>query len=388
MGPLKGIRVIEMAGIGPGQLCGMLLADMGADVLRITRVEDVESGPAIPERFNLMNRGRSPLAVDLKHSAGVDLVLRLCDSAQALFEGFRPGVMERLGLGPAECLARNPALVYGRMTGWGQVGPLAHEAGHDSNYLALTGALAAIGEPDGPPVLPLNLVADFGGGGLYLALGLVAALLEASRSGRGQVVDAAMVDGVASLTTLFHGLLAAGLWREHRGSNLLDGGAPFMRTYRTRDDGYVAVAALENRFYRNLLHGLGITEFDPEAQMDSADWPRLERRLEQSFAARTRDEWALHFAGRDACVTPVLDFSEATGHPHNVARGTFVEVDGIVQPAPAPRFSRTPGAVRSGPAVRADPVDVLGSWGLEPDEVLRLAAAGVLRGAVPPARDR
>jgi len=289
--------------------------------------------------------------------------------------------MERLGLGPAPCTARNPRLVYGRMTGWGQDGPLAGEAGHDTNYLALTGALAAIGERDGAPVLPLNLLADFGGGGLYLALGLVAALLETSRSGRGQVVDAAMVDGVASLTTLFHGLLAAGLWRERRGSNLLDGGAPFMRTYRTRDGGDVAVAALENRFYRNLLDGLGLTELDPARQMNPADWPELQRRLEEAFASRTRDEWAAHFARRDACVTPVLTFTEATRHPHNVARATFVEVDGIVQPAAAPRFSRTPGAVRSGPAAPAtDAAATLGAWGIPREDVLSLVEAGVVRG--------
>jgi alpha-methylacyl-CoA racemase len=379
MGPLSGYRVIEIAGIGPGQLCGMLLAEMGAQVLRIVRFEDADAALHLPAAANLMNRSRPAIAVDLKRPQGVDLVLRLCVSADVLFEGFRPGVMERLGLGPEPCQSRNPRLVYGRMTGWGQGGPLAREAGHDTNYLALTGALAAIGERDRGPVLPLNLVADFGGGGLYLALGLVAALLEASRSGRGQVVDAAIVDGVASLTTLFHGLLAAGLWRERRGSNLLDGGAPFMRTYRARDGGHVAVAALENRFYRNLLQGLGITDLDPARQLDIEGWPELERRLEQAFASRSRDEWAEHFAGRDACVTPVLTFREATRHPHNLARGTFVDVDGIVQPAPAPRFSRTPGAVRSGPAPEGDTAEVLGPWGMTREDVLRLAEAGVLR---------
>lgn len=381
MGPLAGYRVIEIAGIGPGQLCGMLLAEMGAQVVRIVRAGAEDATLHLPPAANLMNRSRPAVAVDLKHPDGAALVLRLCETAHALFEGFRPGVMERLGLGPGPCMAANPALVYGRMTGWGQEGPLAGEAGHDTNYLALTGALAAIGERDGAPVLPLNLVADFGGGGLYLALGLVAALLETSRSGRGQVVDAAMVDGVASLTTLFHGLRAAGLWRERRGSNLLDGGAPFMRTYRTRDGGYVAVAALENRFYRNLLQGVGLADIDPSRQMNPADWPALEQRLEDAFGTRTRDEWALHFEGRDACVTPVLTFSEATRHPHNVARGTFVEVEDVVQPGPAPRFSRTPGAVRSGPSGPAmGAVETLGDWGIPREDVLSLVEAGVVRG--------
>jgi len=381
MGPLAGYRVIEIAGIGPGQLCGMLLAEMGAQVIRIVRVEDADASLQIPAAANLMNRSRPAVAVDLKRGEGAALVLGLCETADVLFEGFRPGAMERLGLGPGPCLARNPKLVYGRMTGWGQDGPLAGEAGHDTNYLALTGALAAIGERDGPPVLPLNLVADFGGGGLYLALGLVAALLEASRSGQGQVVDAAMVDGVASMTTLFHGLRAAGMWRERRGGNLLDGGAPFMRTYRTRDGRFMAVAALENRFYRNLLDALGLADLDPARQMNMEDWPELERRLGDAFASRTRDDWTAHFAGRDACVTPVLTFSEAPRHPHNVARGVFVEVDGIVQPAAAPRFSRTPGAVRSGAAGTAtDAVETLGAWGVKRADVLSLVEAGVVRG--------
>lgn len=380
MGPLAGFRIIEIAGIGPGQLCGMLLADMGAQVLRVSRFEDAESGPAIPARFNLMNRNRPTMAVDLKNAAGTGLILRLCESADALFEGFRPGVMERLGLGPEACLGRNPRLVYGRMTGWGQDGPLAAEAGHDTNYLALSGALASIGERDGPPVLPLNLVADFGGGALYLAVGLLAAMLEATRSGRGQVVDAAMIDGVASMTTMLHGLVAAGLWREQRGRNLLDGGAPFMRTYATADGGYVAVAALENHFYRNLLEGLGLAEVDPTRQMQVADWPGLQRRFAATFAKRSRSEWEAHFAGRDACVTPVLSLSEAVRHPHNVARRTFVDVDGITQPAPAPRFSRSGSAVPVPTATcNAGLTQVLDGWGVSAGECDRLAAAGALR---------
>jgi alpha-methylacyl-CoA racemase len=380
LGPLSGFRVVEIAGIGPGQLCGMLLADMGAEVLRITRLGAADTGLGVPPRFDLMNRGRSAVPVDLKHLEGVELVLRLCERADVLFEGFRPGVMERLGLGPADCMRRNPRLVYGRMTGWGQDGPLAHEAGHDANYLALSGALGAIGERDGAPVLPLNLVADFGGGGLYLALGLLAALLEASRSGRGQVVDAAMVDGVASMTTLFHGLVAAGLWRERRGSNALDGGAPFMRTYATRDGGFVAVAALERRFYRNLLEVLGLRGIDPDAQFDTRLWPQTAQSIAEAFLARSRDEWAVVFAGRDACVTPVLTLDEATRHAHHVARGTYVEVEGIAQPGPAPRFSRTPGVVTHGPREPgAGATEALAAWGVDRDEVRRLADTGVVR---------
>jgi alpha-methylacyl-CoA racemase len=373
LGPLAGFRIVEIAGIGPGQLCGMLLADMGADVLRITRLGAADTGLGIPPRFDLMNRGRPALPVDLKRPDGVELVLRLCEEADALFEGFRPGVMERLGLGPTDCMRRNPRLVYGRMTGWGQEGPLAHEAGHDANYLALAGALGAIGERDGPPVLPLNLVADFGGGGLYLALGLLAALLETSRSGRGQVVDAAMVDGVASMTTLFHGLMAAGYWREGRGSNVLDGGA-------TRDGGFVAVAALERRFYRNLLDVLELRGIDPEGQFDTRLWPQTTRSIADAFLTRSRDEWAAAFAGREACVTPVLSLAEATRHPHNVARGTYVEVEGVTQPGPAPRFSRTPGSVAGGPREPGvDASGALAAWGVEADELRRLADAGVVR---------
>jgi alpha-methylacyl-CoA racemase len=379
MGPLDGYRIIEIAGIGPGQLCGMLLADMGAQVLRIARMGEAEAAIGMPARFNLMNRGRPTVAVDLKHAEGAGLVLRLCERADALFEGFRPGVMERLGLGPAETLQRNPRLVYGRMTGWGQQGPLAQEAGHDTNYLALTGALASIGERAGSPVLPLNLVADFGGGGTYLALGLLAAMLEAARSGRGQVVDAAMVDGVASMMTLIHGLLAAGLWQERRGSNVLDGGAPFMRCYATGDGEYVAVAAMERRFYRNLLEGLGLDDIDPARQLQAADWPDLERRFAAVFRSRTRDAWTAHFAGRDACVSPVLSLTEATRHPHHRARGTYVELDGVTQPAPAPRFSRTPSQIASPPREPGqDAAQVLGSWGVETAEVARLARSGAL----------
>ncbi|MFQ6007293.1 MAG: CaiB/BaiF CoA transferase family protein, partial [Woeseia sp.] len=273
MGPLHGFRIIEIAGIGPGQLCGMLLADMGARLIRIDRLRGADPGVPIPEKFNLMNRSRPTVAVDLKRAAGIDLVLRLCKSADAIFEGFRPGVMERLGLGPEHCMARNRRLVYGRMTGWGQVGPLADSVGHDGNYIALSGALSAIGGRDGQPVLPLNLVGDFGGGGTYLALGILGAMLEAGRSGQGQVVDAAMVDGAASLMTLFYGLRAAGLWHDQRGTNLLDGGAPFYRTYSTSDGKSVVVCAIERRFFRALLELLSIDDIDPNDQYNTSKWP-------------------------------------------------------------------------------------------------------------------
>ena len=371
MGPLSGLRFVEIAGIGPGQLCGMLLADMGADLVRIVRPG--AAWPAIPDEFNLMNRGRGAVTADLKTPRGRNLVLRLCGDADALFEGFRPGVMEKLGLGPDDCMARNPRLVYGRMTGWGQDGPLAHTAGHDANYIALAGALHCIGERGRPPPLPLNLVGDFGGGALYLAMGLLAALLEAGRSGQGQVVDTAMTDGVASMLTMFHGLRAAGLWCDEREANLLDGGAPFARCYETRDGGWMAVCALEPPFFAALLSALGVTGVDPADQYDRRRWPELERLLAAAFRGRTRDEWAERLNGTETCATPVLSLSQATEHPHNRARRTFVDVDGVRQPAPAPRFSRTPGAIRHGPRKPdADPQAILASWGLSAEEIGKL----------------
>ena len=380
MGPLEGVRIVEIAGIGPGQLCGMLLADMGAQVVRVDRLAAAEAGVALPSRFDLMNRSRPALAVDLKRREGVELVLELCTSADALFEGFRPGVMERLGLGPEACMARNPKLVYGRMTGWGQDGPLAGRAGHDPNYIALAGVLSCIGERGGPPVYPLNLVADFGGGGVYLALGLLAGIIEASRSGRGQVVDAAMVDGAASLTTLFHGLLAAGLWKEERGSNILDGGAPFLRPYETSDGRHVVIGALEPRFFRVLLERMGIDDIDPAGQDDPRQWPAMQRRFEEAFRTRSRQEWCELLQDTDACFTPVLSLTEATRHPHALARGTYVEVDGVTQPAPAPRFSRTPSAISQPPrpagvGARA----ALGAWGMTSARIEALARAGVIK---------
>jgi alpha-methylacyl-CoA racemase len=379
MGPLAGLRIIEMGGIGPGQLCGMLLAEMGAELIRIERPQAGDPAPGLLPRYNLMNRSRPSIVVDVKRVEGAALVLSLCERADGLFEGYRPGVMERLGLGPDECLARNPRLVYGRVTGFGQDGPLAGAAGHDPNYVALTGALAAIGPRGGDPVLPLNLVADFGGGALYLALGMLAALLECSRSGRGQVVDAAMVDGVASMMTMFHGLAAAGLWRERRGSNLLDGGAPFFRAYATRDGGHVVIAPLEPAFWRTLADLLQLDPAEAAAYADPRAWPQLEARLEALFRTRTRQAWCELLEGSDACFAPVLGLSEAPSHPHNVARGTYVEVEGITQPAPAPRFSRTPGAIRSPPpAAPGDPGAVLDRWGVSAAEIAALTAAGVL----------
>jgi alpha-methylacyl-CoA racemase len=371
MGPLNGLKIVEIAGIGPSQFCGMLLADMGAQLIRIGRPGAGDPATEIPAPYNLMNRSRPTIGVDLKSRRGVELVLRLAESADALFEGFRPGVMESLGLGPEDCLQRNPRIVYGRMTGWGQDGPLARTAGHDTNYIALAGALHGIGDRDRPPPVPLNLIADFGGGALYLAMGMLAALLEAQRSGRGQVVDAAMVDGVASMLTLFYGLLANGRWVDRRQSNLLDGGAPFVRCYATRDKQYVAVCALERRFFENLLRQTGITEIDPAEQYDVDRWPEQVAIFERVFATKTRDEWAELLETADTCATPVLSLAEAPRHPHNRARGTFVTVDGVEQPAPAPRFSRTPSTIDRGPAA-AEPREVLAAWGLDSDEIAEL----------------
>ncbi len=375
MGPLKGCKIIEIAGIGPGQFCGMLLADMGAQLIRIDRKSDTDLGLGIPARFNLMNRSRPTIGVDLKRQAGVDLILKLCEGADALFEGFRPGVMERLGLGPRECTAKNRKLVYGRMTGWGQTGPLADAVGHDGNYASLAGVIAAIGQKDGPPSIPLNLTADFGGGGAYLAMGILAALLEAGRSGKGQVVDAAMVDGAASLMTMFYGLHAAGIWQDQRGSNILDGAAPFYRAYRTSDDQYVIVCAIERRFFKALIESLKVNHIDLAEQHDKRKWPTQIERLEAIFASKTRDEWCELLEGTDACFAPVLSLSETPNHEHNKVRGMFVEVDGITQPAPAPRFSRTPSEIGQSPNGKsADIRGVLTAWGLTDADVDILAA--------------
>jgi alpha-methylacyl-CoA racemase len=374
MGPLAGVRVVELAGIGPGPFCAMLLADLGAEVLRVDR--PAASRTAWP---TVLARGRRSVAVDLKHPDGAGVVLDLVAAADALVEGFRPGVAERLGIGPDACLARNPRLVYGRVTGWGQEGPWRQAAGHDIDYIALAGALHPIGQAGGPPVPPLNLVGDFGGGGMLLALGVVAALLEAGRSGAGQVVDAAMVDGAALLTTQFHELLAAGLWGQERGANLLDGGAPFYGVYETADGRHLAVGALEPQFWAELLRRLGLDGGDLPAQLDRDGWPRLRERLAALFRTRTREEWCELLAGTDACVAPVLGLREAPAHPHNQARGTFVEVGGVTQPAPAPRFSRTPcdpPAPAARPGEHTD--QALADWGLPPDEIARLRATAAI----------
>ena len=377
-GPLAGLKIIEIAGIGPGQLAGMLLADLGATLLRIDRKDKAERGIDIPAKFNLMNRSRPAIGLDLKSEQGRQLVLDLTEQADALFEGYRPGVMERFGLGPNDCLKANPRLVYGRMTGWGQDGPLAQAAGHDPNYIALTGVLASIGEKNGAPVYPLNLIGDFGGGALYLAFGLLAGIIEARKSGQGQIVDVAMVDGIASMMTLFHGLLAGGMWREARASNFADTGAPNVGAYETKDGQFMAVGAIEPKFFNNLLAGLEL-DLDARDAQDPGNWEPTRTAMQAAFRQRTRAEWEQVFAGVDACVSPVLSLSEATQDVHLRTRGTYVEVDGISQPAPAPRFSRTPGRVGAPPAeIGSANQAALGAWGLSETEVRELEAKGVL----------
>lgn len=376
-GPLAGIRVVEFAGIGPGPFCAMMLADMGAEVIRIDRTgADPEPVPG----SQVVNRGRRSVALDLKRPEGRDTALRLLDRADALVEGFRPGVMEKLGLGPEVVLARQPKLVYGRMTGWGQNGPLALAAGHDINYIALSGVLHSIGRPGAPPVPPINLVGDYGGGGMLLAFGIVCGLLEARGSGRGQVVDAAMVEGSALLMSLIYGLRAAGLWSNRAGTNLLDGGAHFYDAYECADGRYVAVGSIEPHFYALLLEKTGLAA-DPEfsAQMDRSRWPELKRRLADVIRTRSRDQWCELMEGTDVCFAPVLDLDEAPRHPHNRARETFVDLRGVTQPAPAPRFSRTPGRIAGPPPrVGEHSAEVLVDWGFSSAEVEGLRAAGVI----------
>jgi alpha-methylacyl-CoA racemase len=378
-GPLAGVRVIEVAGIGPGPFCAMMLADMGADVLRVDRTGPADLGLPVDARFNVLNRGRRSVALDLKNPAAVAALKRLVAEADGLVEGFRPGVMERLGLGPDACLAVNPRLVYGRMTGWGQDGPMAAAAGHDINYIALAGVLHSIGRKGGAPVPPLNLVGDFGGGGMYLAFGMVCALLEAGRSGRGQVVDAAMVDGAASLAAAVFGLRAMGIWNDERGDNILDSGAPWYDVYETQDGRYVAIGSIEARFYADLLRLTGLEGEALPSQRDKARWGELRARLTEVFKQKTREEWCRILESSDVCFAPVLSLTEAPAHPHNRARGTFVEVEGVVQPGPAPRFSRTPAAIQRPPARPGEHTEeALHDWGFTADDLAALRAQGAL----------
>ena len=378
MGPLSGLKIVEFEAIGPGPFCGMMLADMGADVLLIDRTADPRLGIGRDRWFEVMLRGRRSATLDLKSKDGVEAALQLAAKADALIEGFRPGVMERLGLGPEVLLKKNPKLVYGRMTGWGQEGPLAPRAGHDINYIALTGVLHAIGRAGTAPVPPLNLIGDFGGGGMLLAFGIACGLLEAQRSGKGQVVDAAMVDGASLLAAMFSGMLAAKRWSETRGENILDTGAPWYDVYETRDGKHVSIGSIEAKFYEDLLQRLGLANDKLPAQHDRKGWPVLRKLFTQKFREKTRDEWCTVFEGSDACFAPVLTFSEARAHPHNTLRRGFVDSGGVPQPAPGPRFSRTPGSIRgAAPERGAGGKQALLDWGFSETELAGLKARGL-----------
>ncbi len=371
MGPLKGIKIIELAGIGPGPFCAMLLSDLGAEVIRVDRIET-----AGQKNAGALLRGRRSIAIDLKNPQGVATVLRLVDKADALLEGFRPGVTERMGLGPDVCLKRNPRLVYGRMTGWGQEGPLSQAAGHDINYIALTGALNSIARRGQAPVPPLNLVGDFGGGALYLAVGVLAALLEARSSGKGQVVDTSMVDGAAHLMMMFYEMRAMGVWIDEPGTNLLDTGAHFYDVYETRDGRYISLGSIEPKFYAELLRLSGLEKEKLPHQLERPQWPALKRRVAEVIRTKTREEWCRIMEGSDVCFAPVLSLAEAPKHPHNVTRKTFIEVGGVVQPAPAPRFSRTPNDAPRPPAIPGENgTEVLTDWGFSSDEINGLRKA-------------
>ena len=380
MGPLAGLRIIEMAGIGPAPFCAMMLTDMGAEVIRVDRREKADLGlPGREARFEVMNRGRCSIAVDLKQPAAVEVVKRLVRDADAVIEGFRPGVMERLGLGPDDLAAINPRLVFGRMTGFGQEGPMAARAGHDINYIALAGVLNHLGRAGEPPLHPLNLVGDYGGGGMYLAFGVVCAILEAKRSGKGQVVDAAMVDGSASLMSMVHGMWSEGIWREERGTNMLDSGAPWYDVYETSDGKWVSIGSIEARFYADLLGRLALTNEKLPAQHDRDGWPILKARFTAIFKSRTRDEWDKVFDGSDACYAPVLSISEVAAHPHNAQRNAFVTREGVQQPAPAPRFSRTAPELGTAPReAGADTTAVLTAAGYSAAEIKALEKAGAV----------
>jgi alpha-methylacyl-CoA racemase len=381
MGPLQGVKILEIAGIGPGPFAAMMLADMGADIIRVDRAQSVMGGDPAEPPADVLNRGRRSIGVDLKNPDGVETLLTLVESADALIEGFRPGVAERLGFGPDICLARNPRLVFGRMTGWGQTGPYAQAAGHDINYIALAGALEPIGRAGDKPLPPLNLVGDFGGGGMLLAFGLVCALLEARASGEGQVVDAAMVDGAAVLMTMFHAFKAMGIWEDERGTNLLDTGAHFYEVYETSDAKFVSIGSIEPQFYAELLRltGLDADETMPR-QQDRSQWPALKERFVALFKTKTRDEWCEIMEHSDVCFAPVLSLSEAPQHPHNVERGTFVERNGVVQPGPAPRFSRTAPEIQRPPSFAGQHTDeALADWGIAPETIARLRESGAVK---------
>jgi len=376
MGPLSGIRVLEFEAIGPGPFAGMLLADMGADVLVVDRPAAGDLGLKRERWYDVLMRGKRSVTLDLKTASGREAALQLIGRAEALIEGFRPGVMERLGLSPEEALKGNPRLVYGRMTGWGQSGPLAPRAGHDVNYIALAGVLHAFGRKGEAPVPPLNLVGDFGGGGMLLGFGIACALLEAQRSGRGQVVDAAMVEGASLLAAMFSGFLKVEQWSETRGVNTLDTGAPWYDVYETKDGKYVAIGAIEDKFFRELVSRLRVGE--DTAQHDRAGWPKMREQFAKIFKTKTRDEWCKVFEGSDACFAPVLSFSEARRHPHNVARASFASVAGVEQPSPAPRFSRTPAKLRGAPPERGEGGrSALADWGFDSDEVKKLRSLGL-----------
>ncbi|MBQ82150.1 MAG: carnitine dehydratase [Gammaproteobacteria bacterium] len=373
MGPLKGIKIIEMAGIGPGPFCGMVLADLGAEVIRVDRASAKGTG----SRQEASNRGKKSIAVDLKSKEGVEIVLKLVQEADAIFEGFRPGVMERLGLGPEECMELNESLVYGRMTGWGQDGPLANAAGHDINYISLSGALAAIGRPGSPPVPPLNLIGDFGGGGMLLALGLVSALLESKQSGKGQVVDAAMTDGSALLMTMIYTMQSSGFWKDSMGSNMLDGGAHFYDTYECSDGKFISLGSIEPQFYKLLCDLAGFDNNLSSDQMSRDGWPEKKKAVKEIILTKTREEWCQIMEGTDVCFAPVLNMEEAPNHPHNKARKTFIELEGATQPAPAPRFSRTNPEVQSSPSLVGEHTDeILQSLNLSADEIEKLKTSG------------
>lgn len=375
MGPLTGIRVVEMAGIGPGPFTAMMLSDLGAEVIRVDRLSHKGTG----HRANVLNRGRKSIAVDLKNPRGVETTLRLIEQADVVLEGFRPGVMERLGLGPEECLSVNPRLIFGRMTGWGQTGPLSQAAGHDINYISIAGALGAMGYADRPPAPPLNLVGDFGGGAMYLLTGILAALVERATSGQGQIIDAAMTDGTASLLSPFFGLMAMNMWTTDRFSNRLDGGAFYYGSYECADGKYISIGSLEPQFYALLLEKAEITDPEFQEQLDEAAWPAKREKLNQLFKTRTRQQWCDIMEGTDVCFAPVLDLKEAPTHPHNIDRKTFVELEGVVQPAPAPRFSRTQGEIQ-GPAAMAGEHtrEVLSAWNFTDQEIGELQASGAI----------